>query len=106
MPSTGNTNVWMKKTKRTIFIDRDGVINEDLIGDYIKRWEDFKFIPGSIEALRRLIKTGFELVIISNQAGVGDGEYPESALKEITAKMRSELNKNGIPIAGIYYCLH
>ncbi len=94
------------KTKKTIFIDRDGVINEDPIGDYIKRWEDFHFIPGTREALKELYDSGFDIVIVSNQAGIGDGVYPENALKKITAKMLSELKKNGIEIRGIYYCLH
>lgn len=94
------------KTKRIVFVDRDGVINEDLIGDYVKRWEDFHFIPGAQEALKNLYDSGFDIVIISNQAGIGDSVYTESALKEITAEMISNLKKNGIEIRGIYYCLH
>lgn len=94
------------KESKIIFIDRDGVINEDLIGDYIKKWEDFRFIPGSIEALRKLNQEGYELVIISNQAGVGDGVYTNEALNDITDKMVEELRKNSVRIKGIYYCLH
>ena len=89
-----------------IFIDRDGVINEDPIGDYVKRWKDFRFIPGVLESLKRLVQAGFGIVIISNQAGIGDGEYSEEALNVITDKMMRELKKNGIPTKGIYYCLH
>ncbi len=94
------------KTKQVVFIDRDGVINEDPIGDYVKHWEDFRFIPGTIKALKKIYKAGFGIVIISNQAGIGDGLYPESALKIITANMLFELKKNGIEIQGVYYCLH
>ena len=94
------------KSKKIIFIDRDGVINEDPIGDYVKRWEDFKFIPGTLEALKKLTDSGFGIVIISNQAGIGDGAYSEEALKDITGKMLAELKSEGIQICGIYYCLH
>lgn len=94
------------KTKKVVFIDRDGVLNEDPIGDYVKTWQDFRFIPGAIEALKKLSRLGFELVIISNQAGIGDGVFSETALNEITKKMLAELDKNDIRIAGIYYCLH
>ncbi|MBI4357844.1 MAG: D-glycero-beta-D-manno-heptose 1,7-bisphosphate 7-phosphatase [Candidatus Omnitrophica bacterium] len=94
------------KVEKVIFIDRDGVINEDPIGDYVKRWQDFRFIPGVVEALQNLSRAGFQIVIISNQAGIGDGEYTEEALNEITSQMLSEFKKNGISIRGIYYCLH
>ena len=106
MPNTGNANKTNLKVRDVVFIDRDGVINEDVIGDYIKRWEDFHFIKGSREALQKLTRAGFEIVIVSNQAGIGDGIYPESALKEITQKMLDEFQKDGVKIAGIYYCLH
>ena len=94
------------KTKKIIFIDRDGVINEDIIGDYIKRWEDFHFIPGSVEAMKKLCQAGFGIVIISNQAGIGDGIYSENVLKEITRKMLAALKKKEVEIQGVYYCLH
>ncbi len=95
-----------RKSGKVIFIDRDGVINEDLIGDYIKHWEEFRFIPGSIEALKKLAVHGYEIVIISNQAGIGDGVFPESALNEVTDKMVGQLKQNSVPIKAIYYCLH
>lgn len=92
--------------EKVIFIDRDGVINEDPIGDYIKRWEDFRFIPGVVDALRSLVKDGYEIVVVSNQAGIGDGAYSESTLNQITTNMVAQLKRSGIRIRGIYYCLH
>lgn len=92
--------------KKIIFVDRDGVINEDLIGDYIKTWNNFRFIPGSIEALKKMSDKGYEIIIISNQAGIGDGVYAESALNDITNKMLHQLKEHQIQIKGIYYCLH
>jgi len=94
------------KTERVIFIDRDGVINEDPIGDYVKRWKDFRFIPGAVSALKQLSDAGFKIVILSNQAGIGDGVYTELTLNEITRNMLSAMKEKGIEVSGIYYCLH
>lgn len=91
---------------RVIFVDRDGVINVDLIGDYIKSWNEFRFEAEAEEALRLLSDHGYEVIIISNQAGVGDGIFPESALKDVHSKMISTLEKQGIKIRSAYYCLH
>ena len=92
--------------KRIVFIDRDGVINVDPIGDYIKRWEDFKFETGALEALRKISDAGLGIIIISNQAGVGDGVYPESALWDIHTKMMNVFKKEGISILASHFCLH
>jgi len=89
-----------------IFVDRDGVINEDPIGDYVKRRNDFRLIPGALEALRQLTQSGFDIVIISNQAGIGDGVFTESALREVTDHMLAEFESRGVRIKRIYYCLH
>lgn len=91
---------------KVVFIDRDGVINDDPIGDYVKHWEDFKFLPGVLSALKKLVDARFRIVIISNQAGVGDGVYSEPALQDITQNMLTEMKKAGISIQGVYYCLH
>ena len=105
MPNIGKLKNENKLAK-VVFIDRDGVINEDPIGDYVKRWEDFRFIPGALDAMKQLVDAGYGIIIISNQAGIGDGVYTKAALDDITVKMTRELEKNKIPIKGIYYCLH
>jgi len=92
--------------EKIIFLDRDGVINEDKIGGYIEKWSDYHFIPGVLESMKRLRDDGFKIIIISNQAGIGDGVYKVEALNEITEKMTSVMHKAGIDIAGTYYCLH
>lgn len=91
---------------KVIFIDRDGVINWDPIGDYIKHWKHFRFLPGVIPALKKLSDKKFKIVIISNQAGIGDGVYPESALEDITLKMLYALEKKKVRIDALYFCLH
>lgn len=91
---------------RIIFMDRDGVINIDPIGDYVKSWKDFKFEPGLFEALRLLMQKGYQIIVISNQAGIGDGLYTEADLRDIHRHMIAVFEKQGIEIRSAHYCLH
>ncbi|MDP2923247.1 MAG: D-glycero-beta-D-manno-heptose 1,7-bisphosphate 7-phosphatase [Candidatus Omnitrophota bacterium] len=92
---------------KVIFLDRDGVINK-YPGDtrYITNTQEFQFIAGSIEGLRKLREKGFILFVISNQAGVSKGIYSQKELNDITKKMIKDLKKRGITLDGIYYCTH
>lgn len=91
---------------KVIFIDRDGVINWDPIGDYIKKVEDFKYIDGVLESLRKLSVAGYRVVVISNQAGIGDGVYKKQDLDIITDTMVKTVAAYGGKIDGVYHCLH
>lgn len=91
---------------RVVFVDRDGVINVDLIGDYIKRWDEFRFHEKVPEGLKRLADAGYKIILISNQAGVGDGVFSEKAMWEIHEKMLAALKEQGVGIHASYYCLH
>lgn len=95
-----------KVSQKIIFIDRDGVINKDPIGDYIKRWKDFKFLPRALKALKKLSDANFRIVIISNQAGIGDGVFTKRALDHITKNMLGQLARNKIFVKDVFYCLH
>jgi len=92
---------------KVVFLDRDGVINK-YPGDknYVTKWSEFKFIPGSIEGIRKLNSCGFKLVLISNQAGVGKGLYSQKALDVMTKKMLNQLKKAKAGLDRIYYCTH
>ncbi|MBI4971319.1 MAG: HAD-IIIA family hydrolase [Candidatus Omnitrophica bacterium] len=91
---------------KVIFIDRDGVINWDPIGNYIKHWKHFRFLPGVVSSLARLSQHNIRIILISNQAGIGDKQYAESALKEITLNMLKKLEMSGVTIDSVFYCLH
>jgi len=91
---------------RVVFIDRDGVINWDPVGDYIRHWKHFRFLPGVIDSLKKLCHQKFRIILISNQAGIGDGEYPEANLRVITLNMLNALERKGVDINSVYYCLH
>lgn len=100
----------MSKGKKVIFIDRDGVINKDPGGwtehNYVTRWEDFKFLPNSIEAIKALTDNGYEIVLVSNQAGVNKGYYSRAELDEVNSRMLSKIKSSGGRIAKTYYCVH
>lgn len=101
---------YLKRVKRRckcVFLDRDGVINKKAPeGDYIKNWNEFKFLPGVKEAIRRFNKAGFLIIIITNHRGIAKGLMTEQDLKDIHTKMIEKLKKVGARIDGIYYCPH
>jgi len=95
------------KQKKVIFLDRDGVINKKAPkADYVKNWNEFEFLPGAIEALKILTQNGYNIYIISNQAGIARGIMTENDLKEIHRNMLNELEKKGGKVSDIYYCPH
>ena len=93
-----------------VFLDRDGVINRDGEGrteyGYITRWEDFRFVPGVLEALAKLKENGYKCVVISNQKCVGKGLMSEEALADITDRFTKAVAEHGGSIEKAYYCLH
>ncbi|MFX1392118.1 MAG: D-glycero-beta-D-manno-heptose 1,7-bisphosphate 7-phosphatase [Promethearchaeota archaeon] len=94
----------MSDNIRAIFLDRDGVINEEI--GYLSKPEGFKFIDGSIQALKILKNKGFLLIIITNQAGIARGYYTEKILGEIHDKMNNMLRKSNVLLDDIIYCPH
>ena len=92
---------------KAIFLDRDGVINRDPGGgDYIKSWKEFQFLPGAIDSIKRLNENGYEIFVISNQAGVAKGLFTQEALDEITQNMLNQIEAQGGRIRSIAYCTH
>jgi len=91
---------------KPVFLDRDGVISIFTPNDYIKNWQEFKFLPAAFEGLKKLTDNGFDIVIISNQAGVGQGLFSIQDLQHLTKRMQQALAKEGINIYRIYYCPH
>lgn len=91
--------------EKAVFIDRDGVINQDL-GKYVTKPEEFIFLNRSIEALKKLHESDYKVIIITNQGGVGKGLYSEKDVEDIHKKMCVILEKEGIKLDGIYYCPH
>jgi len=91
---------------KVVFLDRDGVINKRLIGDYVKTWSEFRFLSYAKRALRKLTEAGYRIHIVSNQQGVRKGLIPKKQLNEITDRMLAEIRKAGGKITSVAYCLH
>jgi D-glycero-D-manno-heptose 1,7-bisphosphate phosphatase len=88
-----------------IILDRDGVINYDS-AEYIKTPEEWIPIPGSLEAIADLSRAGHDVVVASNQSGVGRGYYTLATLEKIHQKMQQAIKANGGHLSGIYFCPH
>ncbi len=92
---------------KIIFLDRDGVINRDPgFGAYVTSWSEFEFLPGALEAIKKLGQAGFEIIVISNQAGVAKGLYTLKDLDEITKNMLKKIEKAGGKMRSVHYCPH
>lgn len=88
----------------TLFLDRDGVINQRPINDYVRAPEDFLFLPGAIEAIVKLSKIFGRIIIVTNQQGVGLGLMTEKSLKELHDYMLAQIQQAGGRIDAIYAC--
>lgn len=88
-----------------VILDRDGVINEES-HQYIKSPEEWRPIPGSLEAIAKLKKAGYKVVVATNQSGIGQGLYTEEVLAQIHNKMCQALATFGVELDGIFYCAH
>jgi D-glycero-D-manno-heptose 1,7-bisphosphate phosphatase len=89
---------------RAVFLDRDGTINVD--NEYVRRVEDFEFVPGAIEGLQLLAAAHIDIVVVSNQAGIAKGIFSETDLAAVNRHMETELLRHGVKLAGIYFCPH
>ena len=92
-------------TLKLIVLDRDGVINQDS-EQFIKSPEEWKAIPGSLEAIARLNRAGLNVVVATNQSGIARGYFSDETLKKIHQKMEDELAKHHGKLAGIFICPH
>ena len=90
----------------TLLLDRDGVINRRIEGDYVRSWEQFEFLPKVIEALKVLRSVFGRIIVVTNQRGIGRGLMTEEDLQRIHESMCKVLNSNGVYVDAIYYCPH
>lgn len=90
---------------RAIFLDRDGVINENR-DDHVKCWEEFHFIPGALQALRMLRRLGLPIFVITNQAVINRGLMAPSVLEDIHRRMVQQIHRHGGAVHDIRHCPH
>lgn len=91
-------------SRKAVFLDRDGTLNVNF--GYVHRRQDWEWIDGAIKALKSLQSAGFELVIVTNQAGIARGYYQPADVEALHDWMRAELAAHGVTLTGIYYCPH
>tara|TARA_B100000767_G_C19733325_1_gene522756 strand:- start:330 stop:857 length:528 start_codon:yes stop_codon:yes gene_type:complete len=89
---------------KTIFLDRDGVINKEV--NYLHKIQDFEFINGIFEACHHFKKLGYHIVIVTNQSGIARNIYKDKDYQILTIWMLEEFKKNNIEILDIFHCPH
>ncbi|HYX09002.1 MAG TPA: HAD family hydrolase [Bacteroidales bacterium] len=93
-------------SQKAVFLDRDGVINNNDKSYYVYKIENFDFNDGAIEAMQLLQKKGYIIVVISNQGGISKKFYEKEDAELLHKQMIEILAENGLSLAEIYYCPH
>lgn len=88
-----------------IFLDRDGVINYNR-SNYVKSWQEFEFLPRSLEALHLLNQLGRPTVVVTNQSAIGRGIVSHQEVAQINALMKKQIERVGGRIDRVLYCPH
>ena len=102
----------MGADRRVVFLDRDGVINRNVLNPSTGEFEaplavrDFSLLPGVCEALLRLQRAGFLLFLVSNQPNIAKGKSSLEELRAVDEELRRVLKAREVELAGHYYCLH
>ena len=90
---------------KLIILDRDGVINQDS-DQFIKSPDEWKPLPGSLEAIARLTQAGYRVVVATNQSGIGRGLFDMPTLNAIHDKMHKACAQVGGRIDAVFFCPH
>ena len=90
---------------RLIVLDRDGVINRES-STFIRNPAEWLPLPGSVQAIADLTAAGFEVVVATNQSGVGRGLFTAATLAAIHERMTKTIEAAGGKLAGIFFCPH
>jgi D-glycero-D-manno-heptose 1,7-bisphosphate phosphatase len=92
---------------RTVFLDRDGILNEKMPeGQYVRRWEQFRVLPGVLRALRRMNQAGLRVVVVTNQRGIARGLSTLAQIKAIHEDFALRLQREGGRIDAFFICPH
>jgi len=89
---------------KAIFLDRDGVINKEV--GYLHKVEDFEFIRGVFKSCNYFQSLGYEIIILTNQSGIGRGYYTEDDFLRLNDWMLDQFSLKKINILDVYYCPH
>ncbi len=89
---------------KTIFLDRDGVINKEV--NYLYKIDDFKFIDGIIKTCLYFQNLGYKIIIITNQSGISRGYYTEGDYQKLTQWMLEQFQYKNVNILDVFHCPH
>ena len=89
---------------KVIFLDRDGVINQEV--GYLHKVEDFKFIDGIFKACKHFQSLGYKLIVVTNQSGIDRGYYQEEDFLYLTKWMLAQFGDNDVDILEVFFCPH
>jgi D-glycero-D-manno-heptose 1,7-bisphosphate phosphatase len=87
---------------RALFLDRDGVVNVEV--GYLHRAEEVRFVDGIFQLCRTAMRLGYQLIVVTNQAGIARGYYSEADFHSLMDFMRGELRAEGVELDAVYYC--
>jgi D-glycero-D-manno-heptose 1,7-bisphosphate phosphatase len=90
--------------KPAIFMDRDGTLSHEV--GYVNHLSRFRLYPYAVDAVRLINRSGFLAVVVTNQAGVARGYFPESLVHEVHGALRTAMERGGARLDGLYVCLH
>ena len=97
-------NYLVKKRRKALFLDRDGVINIDK--GHVHKIRDFVFIDSIFELCKKYQDDGFLIIVITNQAGIAKGMYDEHDYQKLTSWMIQQFKHKSISITKVYHCPH
>ncbi|HET7293345.1 MAG TPA: HAD family hydrolase [Vicinamibacteria bacterium] len=92
------------KGRPCIFMDRDGTLSHEV--GYVNHASRFELFPWSVEAVRLVNRAGWAAVVVTNQAGVARGYFPEAVIHEVHARMAAAMEAGGARFDGVYFCPH
>jgi D-glycero-D-manno-heptose 1,7-bisphosphate phosphatase len=91
-----------EKLPRALFLDRDGVINEEI--GYLFRPEEVRFVPGIVSLCQTARQLGYRIIVVTNQAGIARGYYSEDDFQQLMQWMQMELAREGVGFDAVYHC--
>lgn len=95
---------FLERMNKAVFLDRDGTINKDI--NYLYRIEDFEFLDGVPEAIRKMNEAGYLVLVVTNQAGIARGYYTAEDVHKLHRHIDEQLAQYGAHIDAWYYCPH
>lgn len=90
---------------KSLFLDRDGVINRRIVGSYVRNWEEWEFLEGTLDALAILAQKFDPIIVVTNQQGVAKGLMTADDLEQLHHMMLTKIQEAGGRIDGIYACV-